>query len=93
MASYYVGLDLGQSQDPSALAIVEEPVWVPQRWTFGASLTLERGWVSPATLEPWIVDHILSHSAVCGRPPHPPLSLRHLMRFPLTLGVSYLSKI
>jgi hypothetical protein len=27
--SYYLGLDLGQSQDYTALAVVEEPVWVP----------------------------------------------------------------
>ena len=26
--SYYVGLDLGQSQDYTALTVVEEPVWV-----------------------------------------------------------------
>jgi len=27
--SYYIGLDLGQSQDYTALALLEEPVWVP----------------------------------------------------------------
>ncbi len=40
--SYYWGLDLGQSSDYSALAIIEEPVWI-----------MDAGqWVSPSQLPP-----------------------------------------
>ena len=37
--AYYLGLDLGQSADYTALALIEEPVWVSGRWTSPATMT------------------------------------------------------
>jgi hypothetical protein len=53
--SYYVGLDLGQSQDYTALTVVEEPVWVPsgalKPWGWAGQMKIgEGGWVSPSNL-------------------------------------------
>jgi hypothetical protein len=71
---YYWGLDLGQSADYSALAIIEEPVWLGR-------------WTSPSDLPPDLVAHALERARRDGRPPNPPLSLRHLERF--ELGTRY----
>lgn len=94
--SYYVGLDLGQSKDHTALSVIEEPVWVP-----GESLDREwrphinsepfgneagEGWVSPSELTPWQTEQALALLWRRGRPHAPgppPLSVRHLERFPL----------
>jgi hypothetical protein len=90
--SYYVGLDLGQSQDYTALAVVEEPVWVPsealevQGWAWHLNLT-EGGWLSPSSLSNWQLEEVLSVNYHNGRPPDPPFSLRHLERF--ELGTRY----
>lgn len=88
--SYYVGLDLGQSQDYTALALLEEPVWIPERelehpgWAWHLNIqTKESGWVSPASLTPHQLEHVLSINYHYGRPPNPPLSVRHLERFEL----------
>ncbi|MBA3425089.1 MAG: hypothetical protein H0U04_11260 [Rubrobacter sp.] len=35
--SYYVGVDLGQSRDYTAVSAIEEPIWVPRP-------TSNRGW-------------------------------------------------
>jgi hypothetical protein len=71
--SFYVGLDLGQSADYTALAIVEEQAWD----------TATRRWVSPSNLHPELLDHHLKSAEKEGRPPHPPLHLKSLHRFPL----------
>jgi hypothetical protein len=90
--SYYVGLDLGQSQDYTALAVVEEPVWVPTRalqagdWAWQLNLG-EGGWVSPSSLSNWQLEETLSFNYHYGRPSEVPLSLRHLERF--ELGTRY----
>lgn len=81
--NYYVGVDLGQAQDYTAVAIIEEPLWVPERWSFGQDVALEPGWASPADLEPWVAEELLSNNYHLGRPPSPPLSVRHLERLPL----------
>jgi hypothetical protein len=53
--SYYVGLDLGQSQDYTALTVLEEPVWIPTDalqtgdWAWQMNIG-EGSWVSPSSL-------------------------------------------
>jgi hypothetical protein len=82
LLSYYIGLDLGQSQDYTALAVIEEPVWVgpASRRYIG---NREGGWISPAELHPDIYWRILEDIEEHGRPPNPPLYIRHLERLPL----------
>ncbi len=75
--SYYWGLDLGQSADYSALAIIEEPVWIANP---GA-------WVSPSQLPPDMLRLHMERAYENGRPANPPLFLSHLERFPL--GTKY----
>jgi hypothetical protein len=90
--SYYVGLDLGQSRDYTALALLEEPAWVPPGEMkypgWGWALNLEEpGWVSPSDLPEHRLEQVLAVNHERGRPPDPPLSLRHLERF--ELGTRY----
>jgi hypothetical protein len=90
--SYYVGLDLGQARDFSALALLEEPVWVPSEELnypgWAARLNIHRaGWVSPSSLTHYQLEQALSVNHHYGRAPHPPMSLRHLERF--ELGTRY----
>src|SRR3712207_5407375 len=80
--SYYIGLDLGQSQDYTALAIVEEPVWIGPA-SEGYIGNKQGGWVSPSLLDPWVHGKILEDVEDHGRPPNPPLSVRYLERLPL----------
>src|SRR5687768_8174940 len=77
--SYVLGLDLGQAADYTALAVLEEPVWVGGEtvWKSSADLTAEelllvrhRGGRRPS-LMPW----------------PPPLWLRRLKRY--DLGTPY----
>ena len=90
--SYYVGLDLGQSQDYTALTVVEEPVWVSTDalqaggWAWQMNIG-EGSWVSPSSLSQWQLEEVLSINYHYGRPPEVPLSLRHLERF--ELGTRY----
>jgi hypothetical protein len=75
--SYYWGLDLGQSADYSALAIIEEPVWIVDSGS----------WVSPSQLPPDMLDLHAKRARQDGRPSNPPLYVSHLERFPL--GTKY----
>jgi hypothetical protein len=80
---YYFGADFGQANDYTALAIVEEPVWIPGRLEVDPTALHpigREGWVSPADLVPAQVQHFRGVNYYQGRPPHPPLSLRHLER-------------
>lgn len=70
---YYVGLDLGQAADHSALAIVEEPIWAPA----------DQRWVSSSTLTPEVVETRIWQRWQAHRPSKPPLWLRTLHRYPL----------
>ncbi len=72
---YYLGLDLGQSADYTALAVIEEPIWLSGRWT------------SPATMDRRDYKLLRENNRRSGRPPHPPLEVRHLERY--ELGTSY----
>jgi len=97
MFHYYVGLDLGQSTDYTALALIEEPVWYgPDKvdyWdVFGIIVpeSVEKGgagWISPSAVPPGTAHNLLAVDYHYGRPPHPPLYLRHLERF--ELGTKY----
>lgn len=92
MLHYYVGLDLGQSADYTALAILEEPLWLgageidwPEFGVFPKEG--DEGWVSPARLGPIHAHQVLAVNHHYGRPAHPPLYLRHLERY--DLGTKY----
>lgn len=85
--SYYLGLDLGQSSDYSALSILEEPVWLPGGLRMAGLSGLAVGWVSPAELGPEELDALRALERRDGRPHRVPLSVRHLERF--DLGTPY----
>lgn len=90
---YFVSLDLGQSQDYSALAIIEEQLYVGHEWQYEVLYRqdyergLSAGWTSPTELTPDQVGVALRLSHEFGRPAEVPLSVRHLQRF--ELGTSY----
>jgi hypothetical protein len=73
--AYYLGLDLGQAQDYTALAIIEEPVWDGARW------------LSPARIDPETMALLQERTRLEGRPANPVLSVRHLERY--ELGTRY----
>lgn len=95
--SYYVGVDLGQRQDYSTVAVLEEPVYVEgyltegHPWLHRAGLgelaNLSPGWISPADVSPTALREVLAWNLHEGKPPDVPLSVRHLQRYPL--GTSY----
>lgn len=93
MPLYYVGLDLGQAADYSALCVIEESVWCGPEVDFdgwGALVPPEledAGWVSPSRLSPKGARQVARINFELGRPPNPPLYLRHLLRF--ELGTPY----
>jgi hypothetical protein len=83
--SYYVGVDLGQKQDYTALCILEEPVWVEpdaaRQWNAPA------GWVSPADLTRLQLLRLRTIEEARERPARPVLACRHLERF--AIGTPY----
>src|SRR5215210_4692146 len=90
---YFLGLDLGQAQDYSALAILEEQLYIGQPWANEVLYQddyergLCAGWVPPSALSPYRVGQALALSHEYGRPAEPPLAVRHLERF--ELGTKY----
>jgi hypothetical protein len=90
---YYLGLDLGQSRDYSALAIIEEQLYVGEAWANEVlhqqdyDKGLSAGWVSPAAITPYQAGLALRLSDEYGRPAEVPLAVRHLQRF--ELGTKY----
>ena len=90
---YYLGLDLGQARDYSALAIIEEQLYVGEAWANEILYQedydkgLSAGWISPAALPPYRAGHALRLSDGYGRPAEVPLAVRHLERF--ELGTKY----
>jgi hypothetical protein len=94
LVHYYIGLDLGQAQDYTALAFLEEALWLGEEvdwdsrgvfWPEGVPHS--GGWVSPSALSPRSALRALYVNYHLGRPPHPPLYLRHLERY--ELGTKY----
>jgi hypothetical protein len=90
---YYLGLDLGQSRDYSALAIIEEQLYVGEAWTNEVlhqqdyDKGLSAGWISPADVTPYQARIAFELSEGYGRPAEVPLAVRHLQRF--ELGTKY----
>jgi hypothetical protein len=90
---YYLGLDLGQARDYSALAIIEEQLYVAEAWANEVlhqqdyDKGLSSGWVSPAAITPHQAKLALRLSDEYGRPAEVPLAVRHLERF--ELGTKY----
>jgi hypothetical protein len=81
---YYLGLDLGQARDYTAISLIEEPVWIDPKWAWEVSASAEEaGWRSPAELSPTQAQRASYLSYRRGRPPHPVLSVRYLERFEL----------
>ncbi len=94
--SYYVGLDLGQKADFTAVAVIEEQVWLDKwttehPWAYRVGLSELRGrkpgWVSPSEISPSTLTQVLGINYHEGQPAGAPLSLRHLERF--ELGTPY----
>jgi len=82
MYTHYLGLDLGQSKDYTALCVLEESIWI--REAALPSLALDHaGWYAPGALLPGQVDRAEAWTRRYGRPAHPPLAIRHLERLPL----------
>jgi hypothetical protein len=77
--SYFVGLDLGQRSDYSALAVVEEPLWFPSDAPAMIQSEERSGWISPSDLSPY--DR--RRAPWRPGPERPVLALRHLHRWPL----------
>jgi hypothetical protein len=93
---YYVGLDLGQAQDYTALAVLEQQLWTGSEvdWAdvgvFFPKGIEPGGWVSPSVVGPLYAERILAVNAHHFKGPlaaDSPLFLRHLMRYPL--GTKY----
>jgi hypothetical protein len=93
VALYYLGLDVGQASDYTALCVIEEALWCGPEVDFdgwGAFVPHElegAGWVSPSLLSPRSADQVARINFELGRPPQPPLYLRHLERY--DLGTPY----
>lgn len=83
---HYLGLDLGQAQDYSALCVVEEPLWLPEG--LADEYHAPAGWIAPSALpSPTVVDRVRTQNYRDGRPGLPPLTVPHLERF--ALGTPY----
>ena len=85
--SYYVGCDLGQAQDFTALCVVEQQVWAQEAWAATRVLPSVTGWVSPSTLVPAQLAELRTLNRRAGRASEPPLHVTWLERLPL--GTSY----
>jgi len=83
---YFIGLDLGQAADYTAIAILEEPAWVPPTEPENPNDAIywprdRRGWVSISDLVPAAADHFRGLNYYHDqRPGRPPLFVRHLER-------------
>src|SRR4051812_37225954 len=82
--SFFLGIDLGQARDYTALSLLEEQLWVDGRWSRKLPTSAEeRGWRSPAAMSPENAEKALYLSHSRGRPPYPPMVLKHIERLPL----------
>jgi hypothetical protein len=88
---FYIGLDLGQASDPTALCIVEEPLWIVSQWRASLGLgsggwipegeAIPSGWVWPSELPEHVREQARRHWQ--DNPTKPPLRMPHLERLPL----------
>src|SRR5215207_5139360 len=81
--SYYIGLDLGQMSDYTAIAVIEEPVWIPDAAVAWDLHQPAAGWTTPAALVPGLLARARAIEAGRSRPARPVVALRHLERLPL----------
>jgi len=84
---FYCGLDLGQSNEYTALAVIEEAVWIDANTyvleNYGL-LSLEHragSWVLPSSITPGNALRATQMNREHGRPAYPPMHLRHLVRY------------
>jgi hypothetical protein len=93
---YYIGLDLGQAQDYTALAVLEQQLWTGPEvdWAdigvFFPKGVEPGGWISPSAVGPLNAERILAVNARYLKGPlaaDSPVFLRHLIRYPL--GTKY----
>ena len=84
-----LGVDLGQSSDYTAVAVLEEAYWLTeeQAWHLHVQGHEGAGWVFAHRLAPAMIERARSLNYYHLRPPNPPLALRHLERF--ELGTPY----
>ncbi len=87
-AAYYVGVDLGQTNDSTAIAVVEEPVYLHR---INGWLPFEPGWHAPDALQPEVLATVWQTMLRHGRPHGPILRARHLERLPL--GTNYVDVV
>ena len=84
---FYLGLDLGQAADYTALALVENPCWIEPAWTSDIRSSLlnlgQSGWVLPSDLSPRQIAEVRWRAYDQDRSVKPPLQLRYLKRLPL----------
>jgi hypothetical protein len=83
---HYAGVDLGQSQDPSALVIVAEPLHVRYEWARALNLqgVPEDGWLwDVGALTAYQRQELRSLNYWRGRPADPPLRVQWVERLPL----------
>lgn len=76
--AFYLGVDLGQSSDFTAFALLEEPVWVPEH--FRGAWDCKPGWNRPSEMNPFAVREALAQNPGA---PDPTVMVRHLERPPL----------
>jgi hypothetical protein len=87
---FYVGVDLGQARDYTAIAVIEQPLWVgPEAWQYEFQVFADcidktyGGWYLPSTIGPYLTAKTRNINAIHGREPYPKLYLRHIERVPL----------
>lgn len=88
LTDFVLGLDLGQAGDPTAISVLEEPLWLTEetRWHLNQAAG---GWVWPRDLQPDWLDRIRADWRAA--PEKPPLRMPHLERLPL--GTSYVEVV
>ena len=87
-AAYYIGVDLGQQHDATAIAVVEEPVYVHR---IDGWLPYAPGWHAPDALSPEALESAWQSMLRHGRPQRPTLRARHLERLPI--GTNYVDVV
>jgi hypothetical protein len=87
---FFLGVDLGQVNDHTAVVLAEEQLWVSERAAPHINVPAE-GWHSPADLTLWQAEETRRWTGTFGRPGDPILAIRHLAR--LDLGTSYPSVV
>jgi hypothetical protein len=80
--AFCLGLDLGQSRDVSALAILQEPLWA-DRGSLLAKYSGRTGWIFPSELENATTFYPDDGSPPSVPTPYPPLKLAWIGRFEL----------